>query len=81
MKLSASVTVAALVAIVQAAEFAEVVLTPPLNWLAGGFLFPSQVIASYNSQVDKYSASAWEKHVLDACKSYAACTSATAFQG
>lgn len=64
-----------------ALNFTQVALTPPLDWIAGGSLFPSQIIAGYNAPLDEYTAEEWSAHILDACKGYEACTSADGFQG
>lgn len=64
-----------------ALNFTQVALTPPLNWIAGNSLFPSQIIAGYNAESAEYTAEEWSAYILDACKSYAACTSADGFQG
>lgn len=64
-----------------ALNFTQVALTPPLNWIAGGSLFPSQIIAGYNADLDEYTAETWSDHILDACKTFDACTSADGFQG
>lgn len=63
-----------------ALNFTQVALTPPLDWIAGGSLFPSQIIAGYNAPLDEYTAEEWSAHILDACKGYEACTSADGFQ-
>lgn len=64
-----------------ALNFTQVALTPPLDWIAGPSLFPSQIIAGYNAPLDDYTAADWSAHILDACKSFSACTSADGFQG
>lgn len=64
-----------------ALNFTQVALTPPLDWIAGSFLFPSQIIAGYNAPLDEYTAEEWSVHILDACQSFEACTSADGFQG
>lgn len=64
-----------------ALNFTQVALTPPLDWIAGSSLFPSQIIAGYNAPLDEYTAEKWSAHILDACKSFEACTSADGFQG
>lgn len=64
-----------------ALNFTQVALTPPLDWIAGSSLFPSQIIAGYNAEVDEYTAAEWSAHILDACKNFTACTSADGFQG
>lgn len=64
-----------------ALNFTQVALTPPLDWIAGGSLFPSQIIAGYNAPLDEYTAEEWSAHILDACKGFEACTSADGFQG
>lgn len=64
-----------------ALNFTQVALTPPLDWIAGSSLFPSQIIAGYNAPVDEYTAEEWSAHILDACKGFEACTSADGFQG
>ncbi|OAG07338.1 uncharacterized protein CC84DRAFT_1163546 [Paraphaeosphaeria sporulosa] len=64
-----------------AASFAPVALTPPLNWVADSYLFPANIIAGYNANLTEYNATTWGAHVLAACASFTACTSALAFQG
>jgi hypothetical protein len=64
-----------------ALNFTQVALTPPLNWIAGDYLFPSQIIAGYNADVAEYTAEEWSAHMLDACKNFRACTSFDGFQG
>lgn len=64
-----------------ALNFTQVALTPPLNWVAGSFLFPSQIIAGYHGNFTEYEAADWYAYILTACESYSACTSAEAFQG
>lgn len=64
-----------------ALNFTQVALTPPLDWIAGSSLFPSQIIAGYNAPLDEYTAEEWSAHILDACQSFEACTSADGFQG
>lgn len=64
-----------------AATFTQVALTPPLNWVSGPYLFPTEVIAGYHAPVADYNATAWDAYVLASCESYSACTSAIAFQG
>lgn len=64
-----------------ALNFTQVALTPPLNWIAGSSLFPSQIIAGYNAELAEYSAEEWSAYLLDTCKSFSACTSVDGFQG
>lgn len=64
-----------------ALNFTQVALTPPLNWIAGNSLFPSQIIAGYNAEVSEYTAEEWSAHILEACQGFSACTSADGFQG
>lgn len=64
-----------------ALNFTQVALTPPLDWVAGNSLFPSQVIAGYNAPLDEYTAAEWSAHILEECKGFPACTSAGGFQG
>ncbi|KUI61184.1 hypothetical protein VP1G_08359 [Cytospora mali] len=68
-------------AVVTTATFTQVALTPPLNWIAGSYLFPTEVIAGYHASVADYNATAWDAYILSACESYSACTSAIAYQG
>ncbi|KAK2603271.1 hypothetical protein N8I77_009742 [Diaporthe amygdali] len=77
VQLNAEIVAAAAAAV----NFTQVALTPPLNWVAGDFLFPSQIIAGYHASLTEYDAAGWYAYVLDACQSYSACTSASAFQG
>ncbi|KAL1852434.1 hypothetical protein Daus18300_012193 [Diaporthe australafricana] len=77
VQLNAEIVTAAAAAI----NFTQVALTPPLNWVAGSFLFPSQIIAGYHGNLSEYEAADWYAYILDACESYSACTSAEAFQG
>lgn len=64
-----------------ALNFTQVALTPPLNWIAGSSLFPSQIIAGYNAELAEYSAEEWSAYLLDTCKTFSACTSVDGFQG
>lgn len=64
-----------------ALNFTQVLLTPPLNWIAGTSLFPSQIIAGYNADVSEYTAEEWSAYMLDACQGFTACTSVDGFQG
>lgn len=64
-----------------ALNFTQVVLTPPLNWIAGSSLFPSQIIAGYNADVSEYTADEWSAYMLDACQSFTDCMSVDGFQG
>jgi hypothetical protein len=68
-------------AVTVAATFTQVALTPPLNWVSGTYLFPTEIIAGYNAPVADYNATAWDAYILASCESYSACTSAIAFQG
>ncbi|PVH93594.1 hypothetical protein DM02DRAFT_603748 [Periconia macrospinosa] len=63
-----------------AASFKPVKLTEPLNWTSGSYLFPGNIIAGYNANLTEYNAASWGAHVLAACESFTACTSALAFQ-
>ncbi|KAG8161180.1 hypothetical protein KVR01_009444 [Diaporthe batatas] len=63
-----------------ALNLTQVVFTPPLNWLAGSSLFPSQVIAGYHAEVAEYTAESWSAYMLDACESFTDCTSFDGFQ-
>lgn len=64
-----------------ALNFTQVALTPPLNWIAGSSLFPSQIIAGYNAELAEYTAEEWSAYLLDTCKTFSACTSVDGFQG
>lgn len=66
-----------------AANFTEVALEEPLNWVVGTYLFPSQIIAGYNDLVDSsnWTESTWDANILAACESYTACTSSITWQG
>ncbi|POS74235.1 hypothetical protein DHEL01_v207367 [Diaporthe helianthi] len=77
VQLSADVVAATAAAL----NLTQVVLTPPLNWIAGNSLFPSQVIAGYHADVSEYTVEEWSAYMLDACKSFTACTSVDGFQG
>lgn len=67
--------------ITTAASFKPVELDEPLNWTADDYLFPGNVIAGYNANLTEYNATTWGTHVLAACMSFTACTSALAFEG
>lgn len=56
-------------------------LEPPLNWTPGPRLFPSNVIAGYNTDYDKYDASTWAEHVLNQGKTFADCTPISSCSG
>ncbi|KYK57923.1 hypothetical protein DCS_04936 [Drechmeria coniospora] len=60
-------------------NFNRVELADPQNWVAGISLFPSQIIAGYNAELDAYTAEQWADHVLSQCKSFRACTSTISF--
>ncbi|GKT57157.1 hypothetical protein ColTof4_11309 [Colletotrichum tofieldiae] len=60
-------------------SFVQVALPAPQNWVAGGSLFPGQVIAGYHGELGNYTADAWSAYVLEKCKSYAACTSSITY--
>lgn len=64
-----------------AATFAPVALEPPLNWVSGSYLFPGEIIAGYNDDVDSWTQADWDAHVLAECQTFAACTSSITFQG
>jgi len=81
MKITTWTVAACLAGTALSAEFVPVTLEEPLNWLAGSYLFPSQIIAGYNAPVDNYTAENWTAHILSQCKGYTACTSANTFQG
>lgn len=81
MRFYSSFVMAGLSSLASAATFVEVNLTAPLNWLAGDYLFPVEIIAGYNAPVDDYNISDWAPYILASCKSYTACTSAIAYQG
>lgn len=81
MKLISTDGINPMTAAAAAATFTQVALTPPLNWVSGSYLFPTEIIAGYNAPVDDYNATAWDSYILSACESYSACTSAIAFQG
>ncbi|GJC82521.1 hypothetical protein ColLi_05359 [Colletotrichum liriopes] len=49
------------------------------NWVAGGSLFPGQVIAGYHGELGNYTADTWSAYVLEKCKSYTACTSSMTY--
>ncbi|GKT49951.1 uncharacterized protein ColSpa_10132 [Colletotrichum spaethianum] len=62
-------------------SFVEVSLPAPHNWVPGGSLFPSQVIAAYHGDLGNYTAATWSAYVLEKCKSYTACTSSATYSG
>lgn len=66
-----------------AANFTSVYLDPPLNWVVGTYLFPTEVIAGYNAAVDgtDWNDTAWDAHILAECESFSACTSSITWQG
>lgn len=68
-------------AVAAAATFTQVTLPPPMNWVSGDYLFPTEVIAGYASPADHYNATGWDAQILSICESICACTSASAFQG
>lgn len=63
------------------ADFKQLGLEKPLNWVAGPRLFPGNVIAGFNAELPQYNAQGWADYVLDQCKQYSACTSTISFQG
>ncbi|KZL78849.1 hypothetical protein CI238_12822 [Colletotrichum incanum] len=60
-------------------SFVQVTLPAPQNWVAGGSLFPGQVIAAYHAELKDYSADTWSAYVLEKCKGYTACTSSMSY--
>ncbi|KAL2006934.1 hypothetical protein VTN00DRAFT_9602 [Thermoascus crustaceus] len=60
-------------------NFTPLPLEPPLNWLPGPRLLPSNVIAGYHADYDKYDASTWAEYVLNRGKTFAGCTSTSSF--
>lgn len=66
-----------------AANFTEVALDAPLNWVVGTYLWPAEIIAGYNDVVDgsNWTESTWDAYVLAACETYTACTSSITWQG
>lgn len=66
-----------------AANFTTVDLTPPLNWVAGSYLFPVEIIAGYNDLVagTNWTDDTWDAYILAECESYDACTSSITWQG
>lgn len=84
MKASTSAIVASIVTCVaSAANFTPVALTPPLNWIVGTYLFPTEIIAGYNDAVvgTNWTQETWDANILAACKTYTACTSSISWQG
>lgn len=84
MKALTSVIVASAAAsLVAAAEFTEVALEAPLNWVVGSYLWPAEIIAGYNDLVDgsNWTDSTWDAHILAECETYTACTSSITWQG
>lgn len=84
MRLSTSTIAAGLFGMALGAEFVPVPLTAPLNWLAGDYLFPGEIIAGYNDgpvAISNYTAETWGEYVLAECKTFTACTSAIIYQG
>jgi hypothetical protein len=83
MKLTSSTVAACLVGLAFGAEFVSVDLEAPLNWVAGTYLFPVEIIAGYNGIVEgsNYTAETWGAYVLSECETYTACTSAISYQG
>lgn len=69
--------------VLAASEFVNVNLTSPLNWVAGTYLFPAEIIAGYNAAVDDsdYNATSWAEYILAQCQTYTACTSSLSLQG
>ncbi|KAK2616547.1 hypothetical protein QQS21_000590 [Conoideocrella luteorostrata] len=61
------------------APFERLSLPDPQNWLAGDRLFPSNVIASFNGEYDKYNKESWAEYVLAQCKGFEACTSSLSY--
>lgn len=84
MKVSSSALLASAAAsLAAAANFTQVALDEPLNWVVGTYLWPAELIAGYNALVDgtDYTDETWDAYVLAACESYTACTSSISWQG
>lgn len=84
MKCSTSAIIASMAAsVVSAANFTNVYLTPPLNFIVGSYLWPAEIIAGYNAAVDgtDWTEETWDAKILAACESYTACTSSISWQG
>ncbi|PSR81734.1 hypothetical protein BD289DRAFT_372251 [Coniella lustricola] len=66
-----------------AATFAPVALDPPLNWVVGSYLWPAEIIAGYNAEVNStdWNETAWDSYILAQCETYTACTSSITWQG
>ncbi|KJZ73897.1 hypothetical protein HIM_06790 [Hirsutella minnesotensis 3608] len=62
-----------------AAEYVPVALEEPLDWSAGSRLFPGNVIAGYNAELNKYTKETWAAYMLNQCKLYSACDSSLSY--
>lgn len=66
-----------------AANFTSVYLDPPLNWVVGPYLWPAEIIAGYNAEVNStdWTDATWDSYILAECETYTACTSSITWQG
>ncbi|KAF3771366.1 hypothetical protein M406DRAFT_246138 [Cryphonectria parasitica EP155] len=84
MKFLTSAIVASTAASFATAEnFTSVDLEPPLDWVVGSYLWPTEIIAGYNALVDDtdWTDATWDAYVLAECETYTACTSSISWQG
>lgn len=84
MRIAAPVLIASTAAsLAAAANFTSVALEAPLNWVVGTYLWPAEIIAGYNVEVDSsdYTDATWDSYVLAECETYTACTSSITWQG
>lgn len=81
--LASAIIASAAASLVSAANFTEVTLDAPLNWVVGTYLWPAEIIAGYNDVVDgsNWTDSTWDAYVLAECETYTACTSSITWQG
>src|SRR5690349_15101154 len=61
--------------------FEQVSLEEPLDWIAGGRLFPGYVIAGYNTPFSSVNATDWADKILGICESIPTCTSSLTYAG
>lgn len=81
MKPSSALFAYAAASFAAAANFTQVALEEPLNWVVGSYLWPAEIIAGYNALVNDYTSDTWDAYVLAECESYTACTSSITWQG
>ena len=63
------------------ADFERLPLEPPLNWVAGRFLYPRLLQGCYDAAIEEHDAASWTRYVLDRCDEDLLCTSTLSYSG